>query len=163
MAGQYGIEVGDIQKRLSDDRVLQFTDDQNSGSIVTTTVDALILDAEAELHLAAGNYYDLPLRKESDPSSTPEGVKTMLVDRVCVLLIARRPEFLRSDQDEGGYWRDREKRILDWFKAIGEPDPSKRRLIPGAKPRTTAADVRAGAPEMISDCPRFTRDSMRSR
>lgn len=161
MAGQYGIVVGDIQKRLSDDRVLQLTDDQNSGSIVTSTVDALIDDSEAELHLAAGNYYDLPLRKESDPAATPEGVKTMLVDRVCILLMARRPEFLRNDQDEGGYWRDREKRILDWFEAIGAPDPSKRRLIPGAKPKSTAQDVRAGAPEVQSDCALFTHKTMK--
>ncbi len=155
----YAITTNLLKTRLSEERLIQLTDDSNTGAIVQTAIDEAITSAEAELHLYAGVYYATPLRK-SDGVTVPDGVRELLTDSVCWRLMTRRPEFLRNSEDEGKYWEARRDEILRWLRAIANADASRRLLIPGAV-EASAATVRAGEASVSSDAPRFSGESMK--
>lgn len=160
MAGSYSIDVDRIKARLGEERVMQLTDDDNAGAIDITAVDEAIVSAEAEMHLYAGVYYDVPLRK-SDGTTVPDGIKDLLTDSTCWRLMTRRPEFLRNGADEGEFWERRRKEILAWLNAIAHASPDRRLLVPGAVERSTAVVSRGGGPKITTDVPRLSTDSLK--
>lgn len=160
MAGQYSISLDLIKKRLGQDRVIQLTNDANTGTVDQANVDEAILSAEAELHLYAGVYYATPLRLE-DGTTVPPGIKELLADSTCWRLMTRRPEFMRNTNDEGDYWESRRKEVVAWLKSIADPDARDRLLIPGAKKPSAAVEPRGGASTVETDDPRFSTKSLK--
>ncbi len=152
MASIYGLGKADIQKRFSDKRLLQLTDDTNSGVINDATIDAMIADAESEFHLYAAKYYVTPI------SPVPEGLTKKLVDMACLNLMARRPDSIRGDSDEGRFWEKRRASIENWLNGLASVDRTF--VLTGATERTTST-ASVGTPKVTSETARFSADRMK--
>jgi phage gp36-like protein len=157
MAGSYSIDLNAMKSRLSDQRLIQITDDAGSGSIDTAKVDDAITAAEAEFHLYAGVYYTTPVRKSDN--TIPQGIREKLLDATAWRLMQRRPEFLRGSEDEGKMWADRRAEVLAWYEAIAASDPKKKLPIAEAVEKAAAAVADGhGLPKVGSDDSLFSRD-----
>jgi phage gp36-like protein len=159
MPSSYSVDQVAIVNRLSNDRVIQLTDDAGAGSIDAAKVTEAIDAAEAEFHLYAGVYYDTPVRKSDN--TIPQGIREKLIEATAWRLMNRRPEFLRGEQDEGKLWQKIRDSVETWYEAIAHPDKGKRLLIPGAKDKSTPLVPRAGSAKLTADTPRFTEDRMK--
>lgn len=150
MAGNYGITQSKL--RFSDERLKQLTDDAGA-TINTTKVDDAILAAEQEFHLYAGVYYATPVRTSA--AAIPEGLEQKLIEAARWFLMQNRPEFLRSDDDEGAQWETRRKEWMKYLERISDARAEQRLPVPGAVERS-GQTARGGTASIVSDEQFFT-------
>lgn len=74
----------DLLEQISEDELIQLTDDAGTGSVDTTVVDRAIADADAEIDAYAGARYDTPF------ATTPDIIRKISVDISVYNLFARR-------------------------------------------------------------------------
>jgi phage gp36-like protein len=158
MPSNYGVDQAAMIHRLSNDRLIQLTDDENTGAIVASRVTEAIEAAEAEFHLFAGVYYDAPVRTAA--GAIPTGLREQLIELTAWRLQQRRSENLRSSEDEGKLWEGIRKRLDGWLDDISSADMKKRKPIPGAVERLQPDPPRAGSAEVVSDTQVFSLTSM---
>ena len=87
---------GDLLEQISEDKLIQLTDDDDMGAIDTSVITRAIADADAEINGYCGTRYDVPF------SPAPAMIRKLSVDIAIYNLYARRkgvPEDRRKRYD----------------------------------------------------------------
>lgn len=136
--------LSDILVRIDETTVIQLTDDEGTGAVVTERVDQAIADADQEIDGYVGTRYTVPM------SPVPAILKKVSVDISIHNLFGRRS---RKEPEERA---ERYKGAVDLLKQIAKGAFSLGPSDPDGNP--PASD----APEMSADNPQrtFTRGSM---
>ena len=116
----------DLLEQISEDKLIQLTDDDDTGSIDADTITRAITDADAEIDGYAATRYDVPF------SPVPVSIRKLSVDIAIYNLYARRK----------GAPEDRRTRYNDAIRFL--KDLSKGIVTPGADGPAVDAD---GGPE----------------
>jgi phage gp36-like protein len=74
----------DLEEQISENELIQLTDDAGAGAVDATVVSRAIADADAEIDAYAGARYDVPF------ASTPAIIRKISVDIAVYNLFARR-------------------------------------------------------------------------
>lgn len=82
--------LDDIRKLLSEDALIQLTDDEGMGAVKQTRIDEAIAQADAEIDSYCGGRYSIPF--PSTGSGCPDIVKKLSVDIAVYNLYSRRVE-----------------------------------------------------------------------
>jgi hypothetical protein len=149
--GDYGVTFDMIIRRLGEERVIQLTDDDGSGTIDTEHLEEAVLTVEADLNLAAARYHVIPLRTSA--GAVPVGITRKVREAACWQLMSRRSEFLRGGTDEGDFWEKRRKEWTDFLDGI-QASGDDRKFIAGATELAVATSV--GTASVVSDDAFFT-------
>jgi len=137
--------LSDILGRIDETTVIQLTDDEGTGAVVTERVDQAIADADEEINGYVGTRYAVPM------NPVPAILRKLSVDIAIHNLFGRRS---RKEPEERA---ERYKGAVDLLKQIalgkfslGPSDPD------GNPPASDAPEMSADNPERA-----FTRDSMK--
>jgi phage gp36-like protein len=134
----------DIKKLIPEASIIQLTDDENTGAVVTSRVDEAIAQADAEIDSYCGNKYSVPF------STVPDIVKKCSVDISIYNLYSRRVEEIPATR------ADRYKNATRQLEGI-----SKGIISIGEDPEP-AAPTQGGVETNKTESDRvFTRDSLK--
>lgn len=135
--------IDDLMEQISEDELIELTDDDNTGVVETSRTDRAIADADAEINGYCGKRYGVPL------SPVPALVRKFSADIAIWNLFSR-----KQIADEG-----REKRYTNAIRYLQDVAKGNATLGEG-DPDTPPSD--AGAPRMASANPArvFTRGTL---
>ncbi|MBI5056999.1 MAG: DUF1320 domain-containing protein [Nitrospirae bacterium] len=133
----------DIKKLIPEITVIQLTDDEDTGAVVTTRVDEAIASADAEIDSYCGGKYSVPF------STVPDIVKKCSVDISIYNLYSRRVEEIPATR------ADRYKNAIRQLEGIAKGSIS----IGESTEPTAAAEGGVATNKTASDSV-FTKDTM---
>lgn len=153
MAGVYGFTTDSVRKRIQEDRLIQLTDDDGTGTVDESKVSEAIVAGEEEFHLYASRYYAIPV------TPCPDAVKEKILDLVAYRLMTLQPELLSEQSPDGTYWIRLRKELLHWLEGLS----SERRtsVIPSAGENTSPVAT-GGRAHVVTDTPYFTEDNVKA-
>ncbi len=131
--------LDDLIKQLSEDSLIQLTDDDGTGAIVTTVTDAALEAADVEIDGYLGGRYALPL----DPA--PAIITKMAVDIAIYNLYARR-------LGPPDHWQKRYSNVIRFLERAARGDIS---LGVGDPEAGSDDGAQTTGPDRV-----FTRDSL---
>lgn len=134
--------LADLKNQADESILIQLTDDEDTGEVVTSVTDQAIADAGAEIDGYCGQRYDLPF----DP--VPVLVRKMAVDIALYNLHGRRPDSLPEER------ADRYKQAVAFLR-----DVAKGTATLGVNDPSDPED--SNAPRIVSATRIFSRNSMR--
>jgi len=135
--------LADLQDQISEDELIELTDDDNAGVVDAGVVTAAIAKADALIDGYCGKRYSVPF------TTVPDIVEALSVDIAIYNLFGRR-EGAPEDR------RNRYKDAVDFLRGVARGDNSLGENDPDGSPTET------NQPEMASSNPDrvFTRDKL---
>jgi len=143
----YGVEPMDLLQRFELKELVGVT----GGSGTTPDLDviaAVILKADAEIHVAASPHYETPI--VAVPTATPQqaadlaaALQEKVLDISAYKLMQRRPSILNAGE-RSTYFSQLKKSNDAWLGRLGDPDPERRLLLAAAAPAAAPVST-AGA------------------
>lgn len=133
----YNIVPDDLLERLDQAKLAQLTAATNNGPRDDAKITAKIDEAEAEIHLAAGVYYAIPIAAVAGTSqlasdSLTKTIRSKVLDLAAYKLVQLKPEQLNNG-DKVTYWSQLRKSIDTWLERLQSSDQAKRITLPGAQ------------------------------
>lgn len=115
MASIYGITQADLETRIDLLRLIELTDDESSptGAVGAAVLDIAIGRAELEFEGSAARLYALPV------APMPAHAREKLIDLAAYYVMARKPEQLSPEGNQGNYWTRLRKELLTWLEDVG--------------------------------------------
>lgn len=145
----YNITAEDLRTRFTTKELAQLTTDPPGATPDDAVIDAAIVAAEAEIHMAAGVYYAtpiVPVEGASQPqiAALTGGLREKILDFAAYKLLQRRPSILNSGE-RSVYWSQLRKSIDTWLERLQSSDQSRRIALPAAALRSTTVSASGDA------------------
>jgi hypothetical protein len=165
----YGLTPAMLQQRLGGVNVAKgLCTEQGAAPPDQTAIDAVCVEkiaaAEADIHVAAGVYYVIPITPREDAPAQDAAALTKFIqgkglDLAAYKMMELKPAILNAGE-KALYWSQLKKSLDAWLLRLQESDETRRTTLPAALGREEAVTSTGGA-WSEADENQFSPDRMR--